>query len=456
MLEPPGPRGMELFSAFKDWRKSGLAVLERLAQRYGDIVCVSLAGRRLYLVNHPEYIRRVLIENRNNYSKTRGTKSAQRYFGRSMQLDNGDSARRLRRIMSPIFQQSRVTRDYCGLVVEATRTAVNRWTVGPWSVPIQDVMDIALTTAVQIHFGTLPGAETDELAAVVRDALDRLSGFLPPDWLPASATRKYHAAIDRLDREVYARIKTRRISGAIGPDLLSCFVSLAGDGLTDVEIRNELLSMMAAGYTTVGIALNQTLREVASHPEIDDALHRETTEVLGRGPATYGHLDNLSFSEQVVKEALRIAPPAGAMMRSVAAEDEIGGCRIRPGSRLMISPWVTHRDARWFEQPLRFDPGRWTADFENSLPSCAYFPFGRGPRACMAGAMSLVILQLMLVTILQQYRLRTANPGLDAEARPFNVTGALPIVLEYRADACGAAPRGGAETGPFAKPAPMA
>ena len=319
MLEPPGPRGMELFAAFKDWRKNRLAVLERLSQRYGDIVCLSFAGRRLYLINHPEYIRRVLIENRHNYAKTGGTKSAQRYFGSSMQLNNGDEARRLRRIISPIFQQSRVTRDYCGFVVEATRNAVNRWTVGPWPAPIQDLMDLALTAAVQIHFGTRPGADAAELSAVVRDALDRLSGFLPPDWLPVSATRTYRAAIDRLDREIYARIKTRRLAGAIGPDLLSCFVSLAGDGLTDMEIRNELLSMMAAGYTTVGIALNQTLREVASHPQIDDTLHRETTAVLGRGPATHRHLDKLSFSEQVVKEALRIAPPAGAMMRSVVA-----------------------------------------------------------------------------------------------------------------------------------------
>ncbi len=310
MLKPPGPRGLELFSVLNDWRKSGLAAFERLAQRHGDIVYAKFPGRRAYLLNHPDYIRHVLMDNRGNYLKLNNNKNAQRYFGSSMQISNGDDALRLRRALNPAFQHLRVTRGYCPPVVEATRAAADRWTSGPRPALTQDLAELALTAHVQIHFGTRPGAETDELAALFRNANGPLSGFLPPGWIPVRANRKYHAAIDVLNRDVYARIQMRRASGAIGPDLLSCFVSLAGDGLTDLEIRNELLSMMAT-YTTIAIALNQTMRQVASLPAVDDMLHDEATQALEGRPGAYQDLANLPYSEQVVKEALRAAPPAG-------------------------------------------------------------------------------------------------------------------------------------------------
>jgi cytochrome P450 len=240
--------------------------------------------------------------------------------------------------------------------------------------------------------------------------------------------------MDALDHNVYGQIKARRASGATGPDLLSCYVSLPGDGLTDREIRNELLSMMAAAYGTMGIALYQMMRQVASHAAVDDLLHGEATRALGGRAATSEDLADLPYSEQVVKESLRVAPPAGALMRIVAAEDEIGGWRIRRGSRLFVSPWVTHRDPRWFDEPLRFKPERWTPDFERTLPPCAYLAFGRGARMCIAGAMSTVILRLMLVTIMQRYQLRAVAPQAEAEGpRPSDRAGEMPVLLVDRA-----------------------
>jgi cytochrome P450 len=435
MSDPPGPRGAALVSALNDWRKNGLlAAFEHLAQRYGDIVCTKFPGRPVYLLNNPDYIRHVLIDNRNSYLKSKGSKHGQRYFNNSMQLSNGDEARRIRRIINPVFQQSRVTRDYCGVVVEATRAAADGWTAGLRPTLTHDLMELALTVAVQMHFGTKPGAETAELADLFREAHDRLGGRLLPTWIPASANRRYYAAMDALDRHVYARIKARRASGAIGPDLLSCFVSLTGDGMTDHEIRNELVSMMAAGYTSIGIAICQTMRQVASHPSVDDLLHSEATRSLEGRPAGYEDLANLPYSEQVVMESLRTAPPAGALMRIVDAADEIGGWKIRRGSRVFISPWVTHRDPRWFDEPLRFKPERWTADFERTLPPCAYLPFGRGSRICIAGAMSMVILRLMLVTIIQRYQLRATAPHPEAEGpRQSDRADDLPVVLKERA-----------------------
>src|SRR6185295_5209597 len=131
-------------------------------------------------------------------------------------------------------------------------------------------------------------------------------------------------------------------------------------------------------------------------------LRAEVSEVLGGRPATHNDLAGLPYSEQVVKEVLRVAPPAGIVTRAVVDADEIGGWSIRAGSQLFISAWVLHRDPRWFDEPLSFKPERWTADFERELPACAYLPFGRGPRSCVAGGMSTVILRLMLVTLTQK------------------------------------------------------
>jgi cytochrome P450 len=432
MREPPGPRGVELFSSLNDFRKNGLIALERLAQRYGDIVCARIAGRRFYMLVHPDHIRHVLFDKRDNYLRSTGNNRERRFFGNSMQVNNGDEARRLRRIMSPMFQHARMTRDYCGIVVDLTRAAVDRWATHPGSALMDDLLELALNASVQIHFGTSPGSETDELAALFRDADAVRNSAMMPDWLPTPVNRKYHAAVDRLNRDVYARIKARRASGAVGPDMLSSLVSLPGDGLTDVEIRDALVSTLGAGADGLGIALNQMMRQIASHPAVDEKLHDEATSVLGGGPASYEKLADLPYSEQVVKESMRLVPPSGAMVRLVAAEDEIGGWKIRLGSRVLMSSWVTQRDPRWFDEPLSFKPERWTPAFEHTLPTCANLTFGRGPRTCIGAAMAMVTLRLMIVTIAQRYRPRNADPGRKSAAVPFNRGDDLGIVLEAR------------------------
>src|SRR4051812_33744661 len=209
MREPPGPRGVELFSSLNDFRKNGLIALERLAQRYGDIVCARMAGRSFYILVHPDHIRHVLFDKRDNYLRSTGNTRERRFFGNSMQVNNGDEARRLRRVMSPMFQHARMTRDYCGIVVDLTRAAVDRWATHRGSALMDDLLELALSASVQIHFGTSPGTETDELAALFRDADAVRNSAMMPDWIPTPINRKYHAAVDRLNRDVYARIKAR-------------------------------------------------------------------------------------------------------------------------------------------------------------------------------------------------------------------------------------------------------
>jgi cytochrome P450 len=425
MAEPPGPRGTQLFSVLNDWRKNQVTSFERLAQRYGDVVCLKLPLRRICVVSHPDHVRHVLIGNYDNYLKPKANAHAQLYFGTSMQLRNGEEARRLRRAINPVFLQSMMTHDYCETVVQATRAAVQTWAAGVRPTLQHDLMELALLVAVQIHFGTAPGDDTAALAAHFREIQHHLSGALPPGWLPLPSVRRYRETVARLDRDVYGLIAQRRASGSIGVDLLSRFVSQP-EGLSDREIRDELLSMMSAGYVSIGIALGQMVQQIASHPEVDEALRREVSEVLGPRPATHHDLAKLPYSEQVVKEVLRVAPPAGVVARRVVAADQIGGWDIRAGSQLFASAWALHRDPRWFDEPHRFKPDRWTADFEYTLPACAYLPFGRGPRSCIAGGLSMMILRLVLVTLMQKYRLRTPDIATPSAPVRFDLTGSIP------------------------------
>ena len=432
MREPPRLRGFELLSSFNEFRKDGLTILERLTKRHGDLVCAKVLGRHFYLINHPDYIRHVVIDNRGNYMKAQGNYRSKRLLGDAMQLNSGDMARRLRRIMSPVFQQARLTREYCGLLAEATREAVERWNAGARPTLTRELRELALKAMVQVTFGTKPGADTAELAAAFTDAQSGLGEFAPPDWIPLPVNRRFHAAADRLDREVIARIKSRRAIGAIGPDFLSCFVSLGDEGLTDSEMRNELIALVTAGSDGIGISLNQTMSHLASYPEVDETLQKESAQVLDGRLATYEDLANLPYSELVVKESMRVAPPAGSVVRIAVGADEIGGCSIPAGSRVLFSSWVMHRDPRWFDEPLRFKPERWTPAFERGLPICAYLPFGRGPRTCIGAALAMVSLRLMIVTITQRYRFRTAVPTQEAAARPFHPAATLELALEAR------------------------
>lgn len=420
---PPGPRGTELLSGMLDWRKNGLAALEGLARRYGDIACASLFGKRLYLLSHPDLIQRVLVDNSDNYLKTKGNAAAARYFGDSMQLNNGEKARRIRRLITPAFRQIRVATAYNEVIVSSAADSISAWVPGPRPALTADLMELALRVAVRIHFGSAPGADTEQLAALFRTALGMLNGFLPPDWVPAPAGRRYREAIGALDRSVMDRIRSRRATGPVGEDLLSC---LAGLELTDVEIRDELVSMMAAGYQTVGIALNQTVRLVARYPEVDSLL---AAEAFGTTDASH-----LPYTDQVVRESLRCAPPAGALARLVAHDDTVAGWTIPAGSKVFVSSWVVHRDPRFYENPLQFKPERWTPQFERELPLCAYFPFGRGARSCVAGALSTVILRLMLATVVRRFRPFVDEQGHSrpaGEPRPFD-RGDFPVSLARR------------------------
>lgn len=394
---------MASLRALNDFRRSPLPTLERLQREHGDVVSIRLPRRQAFLFAHPEQIQHVLLRNSENYTKTTGTRAAQRFFGSPMQLNNGEKAKAMRRLLAPLFVFDRLARSYSELIVEETLAMLARWSPGPRPGLTQELMDLLLDIMVRVHFGTSTGEQTKHVGRLYANALALLPEFALPEWVPTPRNRKYVAAVAALDSAILSLVEDRRSRLSLSDvDLISELIRL---DLPSVQIRHELISMMAASYGTVGMTLVQTLRLMAENPAVDAKVGEETG-------------DKLPYTGKTIKEALRLVPPAGLMMRHTEADDVVAGWPVPAGSRIFVSSWLVQRDARFYDDPLAFRPERWTADFERGLPACAYFPFGAGARSCIGGVLSDMTLRLMVATISRRYRLTAAVTPAEESAWP--------------------------------------
>jgi len=207
---------------------------------------------------------------------------------------------------------------------------------------------------------------------------------------------------------VFRIIAERRASGSDEGDLLSMLLEAQdedGSQMNDQQLRDEVMTLFLAGHETTALTLAWSWYLLGESPEGERKFHAELDEVLGDRDATFADLSRLKFTEQVVKESMRLYPPAYGLGREAIKDCEIGGYHVPPGTQVFMFQWATHRDARFFDEPLRFKPERWTAEFESRLPKYAYFPFGAGPRVCIGASFAMMEMILVLATIGQRFRL---------------------------------------------------
>jgi cytochrome P450 len=402
----PGPRGLDLLRTLNSFRRNPLPTLERLTREHGDAVSVRLPGRPAFLFSHPDQVRHILIGRSENYLKTSGTRAARRFFGDSMQLNNGDRARSMRRLLAPLFTFDRVASAYAGLVVEETRAAIRDWSPGPRVALTDQLMELVLHIMVGVHFGTR-GDDTRRLGALYAKAFALLPQYALPEWVATPGNRRYAAAVAALDAAILARLAAARQHDR-GDDLGAAFLRI---GLSETQARHELVSMMAAAYGTVGMTLVQTLRLLAESP-VDDG---RVAEEVSASASPFPDLRTLPYTGKVVKESMRLCPPAGVVMRRAA---ELEGWAVPAGARILLSSWLVQRDPRYYEEPLAFRPERWTPAFELRLPPGAYFPLGAGPRSCIGGVLSDVTLRLIIATIVARFRLEAPVTPAERSAWP--------------------------------------
>jgi len=233
-----------------------------------------------------------------------------------------------------------------------------------------------------------------------------------PDGIPIPGNLRYRRALRRIDQLVARIITERRLSGEDRGDLLSLLLLARhenGEPMNERQIRDEVVTMLLAGHETTALALSWTCYLLSRHPAVESSLAAEVREVLGTRSPALSDLASLSLCEQAISEAMRLYPPAWAIGREAIDACEIGGYRVPVGMTIFISPWVLHRDSRYFDDPEEFRPDRWAGGLAKQLPRFAYMPFGGGPRVCIGNRFAMMEAVLILATIVQQFVLEAQN-----------------------------------------------
>ena len=429
-------------------RRDPLAYLEGVVSRFGDLVAFPLPKTPVLLVNDPDGVRRVLVENARGYSKATIQYGALSLVtGGGLLTADGDAWRRRRRIAQPAFHHG--TLD---VVAEQAVAAADRVALGWRAVPDGGVVDVdaacmqaTLEVVGRTLFDADLAADGELIVAAVHDALTAVvqrARTPQPSWLPTRANRRLARAVQTLDRTCGAVVRARRDRGLAGDDLLGLLLrsAEAEGGLSDAEVRDELVTLVIAGHETVASALSWTLLLLADHPLEQQRVHAELDTVLaGRRAPTWADLPALRLTRAVVDEALRLFPPAWVLTRRAVADDVVCGVSLPAGTLVLISPWLVHRRPTDWPAPRTFDPSRFAAD-RSGVPSGSYLPFGVGPRLCIGRDFALVESVLALAALLRGHRVglpvrdgRVRRPAVEASVtlRP---RGGLPLVLHRRAD----------------------
>jgi cytochrome P450 len=435
---PPGPPGHALLGNLREFAADTLGFATRLAREHGDVARFRLVNREAFLLSGPEAVERVLVSNQRNYVKHAFFwRKVEAIFGKGLLTNEGEDWRRQRRLAQPAFHHDRIA-EYAGIMVAATLDRMEGWRDGE----VRDVRGEMTSITFRVVARTLFDAEVEGDAAEIAEAFDTGIGeiarrirqpVLVPDWIPTTGNRRYRRAVRRMDALVYRIIDEHR-DGRDRGDLLSALMGVVdedGRQMSRTQLRDETITMLLAGHETTALALTWTWYLLSRHPEVVERLEREADAL--DGPPTFADLPRLAYTERVVRESMRIYPPAYSFGREALDDDEILGWPVPAGTTLFVFPWVLHRDERFFPDPLRFDPDRWTEDFERRLPRHAYLPFGAGPRMCIGREFARMELVLIVAAIAQRYRLEWgAEPPVPMASITLRPTGGLRATVRRR------------------------
>jgi cytochrome P450 len=426
------------------FRRDPTAALAGLKQQFGDVATFRLGRRRLYLISHPDLVRDVFVTHHRNFIKSYALQRARVLLGQGLLTSEGEFHLRQRRLAQPSFHRDRVAAMAATMARLAGETA-DGWRAGMEVDAGAEMNRMTLAIAGETLLGAQVAEEADEIRVALTDALGLFNRLHNPfgellDRLPVPGTLRMRRARARLDETVYRVIAQRRASGEERDDLLGMLLASRdeegdGGGMTDEQLRDELLTLFLAGHETTANALGWCWHLLAQHPEAEARLHDELRAVLGGRPPSAADYPRLPFTRAVLAEAMRVRPPAWTIGRQPLQDYDAGGYRIRAGSIVLMSPWVIHRDPRWWSDPEAFRPERWMEpDFEASLPRFAYFPFGGGIRKCIGEGFAWMEGVLSLAALASRWRLRLVD-GAKVVAEP-RIT-LRPVGLRMRVEAAG-------------------
>lgn len=414
----PGPAltipGLRLLT----FRRNPTGMLTDLARTYGDVVQFRFAGQTAFLLNHPDFIQQVLVTEQANFRKGRALQRMQTVLGQGLLTSEGSTHTQVRRLVQPAFHHERIA-VYAGQMVEEAERMADGWREGTTFDAAREMNHLTLRIVGRTLF-SVDFSGQERLIARALDDLFLLSDpvylLLAPvlDWLPTLSARRFRSARDFFDRLIYGLIDARRQHGSEQGDLLDLLLANV-DAETGAApdrqfIRDQALTLLLAGHETTANALAWCWHLLAAYPASEERLHAELDRVLadGRLPGL-ADLADLPFTRSVFSESLRLYPPAWVIGRTAVTDCTIGGYAVPAGATVILSPWVTHRDRRYFDHADEFRPERWLTEERSARPKFAFFPFGGGPRVCIGAQFAWTEGTLLLATLARRWRLRSQD-----------------------------------------------
>ena len=412
---PPRVRGVPVLGVLPQVWKNTLDFFLQSALNYGDVVRIDMGPRRMFLVSHPDLVKYVLQDNNKNYVK--GYEMVKPLMGEGLVTSDGDIWRRQRRLIQPLFNRPNMA-NLLPIMAETTQEAIDGWKMrAAAGVPLDLASEMMLLTQAIIlrtMFSADMGSRSREISTYFASTLEYMNNLLMSpspifNKLPTPANRRYQTALEQLDAVVYQFITDRRAKGSHDRrDLLAVLMEArdvdTGEGMSDQQVRDELITIFLAGHETTATLLSWTWLLLGRNPEAAARVQSEIDTVLGGRVPTAEDIPQLVYTRQVLDESLRLYPPAWMFARRSVGEDEIGGCHLEAGSMIMLSPYVTQRLPDFWDQPEKFDPERFTPAAVSARSRYAYFPFGGGPRLCIGMPFTLQEAPLLLAMIMQNFQ----------------------------------------------------
>ena len=407
-----GPAGYPLVGNLPEFLYDKLGFLSRCAATYGDVIKLRI-GEPTFLLNNPDDIKHVLVLNPDNYGKSLRMTSVRgkKLSGAGLLTSVGPEHLRQRRMMQPVFYR-KTMESFSRIITEGVGEMLARWAEGMELDLGCEMMGLVQRNIVK----TLLGAHADDDMPALLDAITIRRLYMEhvffspfPEWVPSRIGWRYRQAMQCIDTIVTRAIRTRRAHPTDARDLLSLLLRAKyddGTAMTDQQVRDEVVTLFVSGYETVGEALTWTSYILSQHPTIEAKFFAEVDEVLGSRTPSADDLPRLGYCGMVLAESMRLYPPTWLFVRMAQEVDTLpSGVTIPAGSKIYLCQYVMHRHPRYFPDPERFDPERFTDTAKKERPQFAYFPFGGGARVCIGEHFAKMEATLVLASIAQRFKL---------------------------------------------------
>jgi cytochrome P450 len=385
-----------------------------------------IAGTKVFYLREPDLIREMLVTLVPNFHKSRGLERAKALLGEGLLTSEGEFHRQQRKLIQPVFHHGNL-KDIAVIMRERARQRVESWRAGQTLNLNQEMHALTLTIVGEALFGTEVGERTDRVSELMETVMETFFLFMSPlapffEFFGHPKLKRAAKARRELSAIVQTMIDERRKTNQTRKDLLTLLFAAqdpeTGLGMSDEQLRDEVMTLFLAGHETTANALGWTIYLLTQHPDIADRLVAATDDLESEL-----WIKDDDLLSRVIHESLRLYPPVWAVGRRAIRDLQIGGTEVAKGAIVLACQWALHRSGKYFSNPTRFDPDRWTAEFQRTLPKYAFFPFGGGPRSCIGEGFAWMELRIVLTEMLRRWRFeivpgQTVKPKASITLRP--------------------------------------